>query len=317
MNPEYYEPIRSVSKIFPEHVKHVEFKTPIWRFKDGVSHRSIHDESYALGLVNQTYDEYLEHKKQLKQQQKNNQKQEQQTYWQLQLPFDEQFKRFQDTLLLKDEVTPILQRVADSETLQRSLNRSIQSVRELGYCNDFDMFITFTFGRDHLDVERSIERMTVWLNDQRKQAKKNDSKFDYLLVMEYHKQGGVHFHGLFSGYRGRFVESRNPKTGKPVVKRGKLVYNLLSWTHGFSTMTHIVDKNKTVSYLTKYMTKEMLAVTAGKKRYWRSRDLQRPRVVRNTIPEGYDTGGVIRETEHFKLLFIKKPDTLEVRKGED
>jgi len=197
--------------------------------------------------------------------------------------------RFNETLFMEAVVSPIKAQLAHTDDVERSLRRSKMSVKEIGWCNDFDMFITFTFGKHHYDIDRCIKIMQQWLKDQNKQQKlKTDKKFEYLLVMEYHKDGrGIHFHALFKGYTGRIKESEDPKRrGKPIKKRGKIIYNLPGWSAGFSTMSYVVDKQKSVTYLSKYITKDFAEVRANKKRYWASRGLNRPEKVYNIQPKG-------------------------------
>jgi len=309
---ESYFEIHSVTKIFPTHLKHIEFKKPIR--KSLVSQREQWDESYRLGLVFETYDEFLQRRKKNKLALKNEKQNPIYVPWQLSLPFDAQYGRFLDTMSLDMSPSPTLLQLEAERALKRSVRRSVMNVKELGFCNEFDMFITFTFAHDHFDVQKSIKKMTNWLREQQKKQKtkwglENDRGFEYILVMEYHEKGGVHFHGLFSNYQGRFQESKNPHTGKPVIKGGKIVYNLLSWSHGFSTMTEIRDKNKTVSYVTKYITKTFNQTEfAGKKRYWRSKGLKKAQVVYNR-PVDVPEDAVSYDTDLYRLSYLPDPVT--------
>ena len=306
---DYYE-IHHVTKIFPTFVKQIDFKSPIRKTVEGRSARDKWNESFELGLVFESYDEYIKRKKR----NKINLALEKQTpdiKWQLQLPFDEQYKRFHDSMLAVDEIQPHLDELDRERSLKRSVRRSVMNVKELGFCNDFDMFITFTIGKDHYDVQKSIRKMTSWLKEQqKKQKEQNGTGFEYILVMEYHKKGGVHFHALTNNYMGRFAVARHPKTGNKIIKKGKVVHNILDYKYGFSTMTFIGDKDKAVSYLTKYITKTFAHVEyMGKKRYWRSRGLKKAEIVYNQtrqIPEN----STVYETDMFRLTYITRGDII-------
>lgn len=160
---------------------------------------------------------------------------------------------------------------------RKSLLRSKANLFDYIQCNTFDMFITFSFSKDRYDIQKCKTRMMQWIDNQAKlQKKKHNSKFEYILVMEYHKDGkAIHFHGLFNNYKGAFTKSLNPHTNKPVYQRGKLVHNLKSYRHGFTNMTYIKNQEATGRYVTKYVTKDLIEIP-GQKRYWASKGLKKP-----------------------------------------
>lgn len=79
-----------------------------------------------------------------------------------------------------------------------------------------------------------------------------------------------HFHFLFNNYpKSQLVDS-----GKRDAK-GRIIYNLLNYSLGFTTCTLLDDVKASQFYITKYVTKDLIATTKGKKRYWTSRNLNK------------------------------------------
>lgn len=185
------------------------------------------------------------------------------------------------------------------ESLARSIRRTKTVIYDIIQCNQFKWFGTFTFNcrscpsilqcKNYLkdddrescscppelckrfDDEHIKTIMKVWLKNQRRLH----GKFDYLLIPERHKNGALHFHGLIgANYSGNMIESGKYYNLMPI-------YNVTSFQSGFSDFTEIQDKGKTATYVTKYITKEMPQID-GKKRYWASRGLIRPRIEYNT-----------------------------------
>lgn len=148
-------------------------------------------------------------------------------------------------------------------------NQSIWRARvqliDLCLSNDFNFFITITFKKDRYDVDAKKKQIQIWLNNQRNQY----GPFGYVLVPEFHKDGAVHFHGLFKGYGGVLVDS-----GKKT-DRKQTIYNIASFHGGFTTAVEIDDISKVAGYISKYITKDMLRFK-NRQRYFRSNRLLMP-----------------------------------------
>lgn len=164
---------------------------------------------------------------------------------------------------------------------ERTKQRAFTAMKDIVLCNVFELFVTFTFksGRDNPDLCKS--KMNGWLKRQRKL----DKSFQYVLVPEFHKDGvSLHFHALISGYKGRIVRAVNAKTGRPIVKKKRKVYDFPNYTLGHSEVYYIgeteEDRIKSGFYLLKYVKKE-LPEFGNKKRYWSSRGLNKPVVIDN------------------------------------
>ena len=79
-----------------------------------------------------------------------------------------------------------------------------------------------------------------------------------------------HFHFLFNN----FPKSKLTDSGKKT-KDGQTIYNLLNYSLGFTTATEIKSLQAAQHYITKYVTKDLMSVAKGKKRYWSSKNLKK------------------------------------------
>lgn len=179
--------------------------------------------------------------------------------------------------------------IYNNDKIQRSLRRSKTTVSDLILTNKFTHFATFTFNCKscpkrfncknkpclcppdyckRFDDSHITSKMSVWLdNNVRKHGMK------YVLVPERHKSGALHFHALISDYSGNMKDSgrrRNHRT----------VYNLTGFRSGFTDVEEVQSVQAVSNYIKKYFTKDM-ALIRGNKRYWASRNLQRPIKQRN------------------------------------
>ena len=169
----------------------------------------------------------------------------------------------------------------DETDTERSIRRTRKKIKDYVLCNEFELFATFTFKNDRQNIDRCKTRMADWLKNQRSRI----SKFDYIIVPEFHKdKQSLHFHALFRGYKGKLVQSLNATTAQPIKQNGHNVYEIPGYTLGF-TNVKIIDKNidsqtKVGFYIQKYITKDM-PLFFGKNRYWNSKGLNLPKTEDN------------------------------------
>lgn len=161
--------------------------------------------------------------------------------------------------------------VDKTESLAKSLQRSKSRVIAYALCNSYELFATFTFASERQNVDRCKDRMNNWLKNQKKRT---SSDLRYLIVPEYHKDGvSLHFHALIHGYNGKLTKAINPETGNQRRRGGKPLYNILSFTSGFTDAVKIgqtfEDQQKTGRYIAKYITKDMPRFK-HKNRFWAS-----------------------------------------------
>ena len=189
-----------------------------------------------------------------------------------------------------------------NHSLYTSLNRTKQKIYDYALANDWTngYFFTITFNPDFVDsfnYDECYKRIYQFL----KNVKAQNKDFKYIFVPEFHKSGRIHFHGLGTNCENLiFVDS-----GK--VKNGKKIYNInmRSYKYGFTTVTKVQDTNKVSSYITKYITKELITNTKGKHRYLFSKNLDAPTVSTELV---YDEDKEFNEMliEHNKNYQYKK-----------
>lgn len=164
-----------------------------------------------------------------------------------------------------------IRKYRDEENKRRSVSRSKQSIYELARNGQWEWFITLTFDGskiDRYDYRAVTKKLSDWLSNLRKKS----PELEYLFVPEQHKDGAYHFHGLVA----KMVNVKIVDSGKKC--KGEIIYNLGSYRFGFSTMTRVRDNVAVTRYIAKYVTKELLDSTKGRRRYWASRNLERPAV---------------------------------------
>ncbi|MDO4902123.1 MAG: hypothetical protein Q4A21_01025 [bacterium] len=189
---------------------------------------------------------------------------------------------------------------SEIDTLQKSINRTKTKISDYVLSNNFSHFATFTFDAKNPKIKTEQNRhnfakmsalLQQWLNtEQVNHQRTHGSKFKYLIVPERHKNGAWHFHALLENYLNptdNFHSRKNPyatiseiKNPKPNTKR-KFInrYNL-----GRSEIAPIRDTSKMASYIKKYITKELIT-EPNAKRYWSSRNLNKPELFPNIVSE--------------------------------
>ena len=151
------------------------------------------------------------------------------------------------------------------------------NIIDLAYNNKdkFEYFITLTFSDKEVGEyshEKVIKLLTKWINNQKKQ----NPKMRYILVPEFHKSGRLHFHGLVGRVsKWKMSKAINPHTGKLIKINNTQIYNLDNYKLGYTTISKIKSKEKVTNYISKYATKELITLKS-KKRYWYSRNLDKP-----------------------------------------
>ena len=181
-----------------------------------------------------------------------------------------------DTLEKKEEQkeTEVEEVVNNEEySKQVSKSRTIQKIYEITRSNKWEYFVTLTFNPEKVDsfnYQEVVKNQSKWLNNI-KQRYAPDLK--YIIVPELHKSGRYHFHGLFSDIGNMSLIDSGKRTDC-----NDIIYNIGNYKLGFTTATKVKYPAKASSYITKYVTKDLCATTANKKRYWASRNLDKCKV---------------------------------------
>lgn len=173
--------------------------------------------------------------------------------------------------------------IKDSATiskLETSINDSRNRAKSnlFGYAlnNEWEYFITLTFDPKKVNRLNDGDVIMAWtLFRKRLQYYIKDIKI--LLVPEYHKNGGLHFHGFFGNTFGKlanFLKNSGHKN-----EFGEIIYNLSSDIYDLGHTTAVAIKPgvenqlRVTFYLGKYFTKNNNSVRYNKKSYYRTYNL--------------------------------------------
>jgi len=175
-----------------------------------------------------------------------------------------------------------------ADSLDRSIRRTKRTLYDYIECNDFDLFVTFTFSPkkvNRYDMDAVYMKMQGWLLRQRQKS----SDFGYVIVPEKHKDGAIHFHALISN-------APFPLKQTNVIQDGHRVHNITGFRFGFTNASKIdpEDKKRALNYIAKYVTKDMVTI-ANRRRYWCSKNLKKPAVYHNAM---YDIFGLRDALDH-------------------
>lgn len=166
---------------------------------------------------------------------------------------------------LENTWKPSKKGTANNEKLLENLSRTKNTIYELSECNEWDYFCTFTldkqkYNRYNLDKFR-IDFTQMIRNIRRKY----NCDISYLLIPEKHKDGAWHMHGFIKNLPNEEIRAFGLDEKLPVyildkIKGGNDVYEWLSYRKkfGFCDLERIRDKHRCSSYVTKYVTKDLL-----------------------------------------------------------
>lgn len=160
-----------------------------------------------------------------------------------------------------------------------SKTRSKNKIYDYSRSNDWEWFVTITFDPkkvDSFNYDDCTKKLSKWLNNIRSRYCSN---MKYFFVPEIHKSGRYHFHGLLSDCDGlEFNDSGHVTKATERSPGGEPIYNIGRYRYGFTTATKVKDSYRVSKYIAKYVTKELSALTKGKKRYWASRNCNVPEI---------------------------------------
>lgn len=197
-----------------------------------------------------------------------------------------------------------------NEPRNDSIKRAKDQIFDLVLNNEFEYFFTGTINPDLHDSKSPFELLKPvqqWLKDMVRRY-----GLHYIMIAERHKKGGIHFHGLlksdkelnmvYSGtklYKGHKKPVSDDKAEKMKLFEGREVYNLKSWSFGFTTCIKLQgDRMNTAFYVTKYITKDCKKIFG--RFFWHSQNLKKPLIVIKDMDfdsiESYEVNG-------FKYIF--------------
>lgn len=188
-----------------------------------------------------------------------------------------QVRIFPNGLKVLDEVSSdaVSKYASDSdESIRISSFRSKMEIFDIARSNHWDYFVTLTLDKqqvDRYDYDAVVQRMQTFTKYLRRH------RCEWLIVPELHKDGAFHFHGLLHDPGGnltlKYWGQKHTKSGEWYDE-----YDLVGYSLGFTSVSKVRDQARVSNYITKYTTKELLkTVPKGRKRYWSSRGLLRPK----------------------------------------
>lgn len=177
-----------------------------------------------------------------------------------------------------------------------SMKRAVDKIYDLSFQNEWNYFMTITIDPEQFnskDVKEVYKKLSYWLRNM-----VNRKGLKYLLIPEYHKNGGIHAHALINDcfnleHSGRYLYSGKAYKAETLQEKGidvstlKPVYNVPEWKYGFSTAIP-VDGNpaRLACYITKYITKDCKKIFG--KYYLSSRNLNRDTEISLCNSEKFD-----------------------------
>lgn len=161
--------------------------------------------------------------------------------------------------------------------LDNSFSRARSMVLQYALCNPWTYFFTGTLDRqkfDRYDLDTFNSRLTQFIRDKRKIY---ESKIQYLLVPEKHKDGAWHIHGLVHNLPDAAVCGFAPPAPKKLIDGGFLNWPDYMHKFGFCSLAPIRDPIATAYYISKYVSKDLAQREGdlGKHLYFHSRPLKK------------------------------------------
>ncbi|UBH14309.1 rolling circle replication-associated protein [Macrococcus armenti] len=146
-------------------------------------------------------------------------------------------------------------------------------IKDYILCNIFTEFWTLTFDPKKFGGEVSDELAYSTMHTFLKKLRRKYGKFNYIAIPERHKSGQIHWHMVTGNLNVELIDS-----GKTF--RNQKIYNCNEWEHGFTNVQKMRSKSKVSSYVTKYITKDLLysPVRKHKCKYWCSKGLELPEI---------------------------------------
>ena len=175
----------------------------------------------------------------------------------------------------KYELKEMKKEIDTERSRKVSNSRAKQKIYELARSNEWEYFLTLTFAKDRYEYDILTAKLKNWIN-RTKKTYAPDMK--YIFVPELHKDGALHFHGIVSDIGKLPLVDSGHKD-----KSGNTIYNIDCYKMGFTTATKVTDSGRVASYLTKYITKDLMSYSKGKKKYWASRNLNQPNITEYCI----------------------------------
>lgn len=186
--------------------------------------------------------------------------------------------------------------LTDEEEKERvSLCRTKRRIKEICLCNAFEYFVTMTVSSkikeyNRFDLEDCVDNCKKFMH----KLKRKSKNFKFIFIIEEHKEGGYHFHGMMKNLPSGDIYQN---------KYGYLSSHILDGL-GYNSFSEIDDYNKCCNYITKYITKKCLR-TENNQIYFCSRGLNKPQ---EEIMLNQDLGLIFGKENIFMNEYCQKKD---------
>ena len=156
-----------------------------------------------------------------------------------------------------------------SANFDRARRRARAKVRDLALANHFQWFVTLTLDSaivNRYDISSFGRVFTRWLDNAVRRR-----GLSYVIVPERHKDGAIHFHGLFNDALPMVNSGHTDAAGHPI-------FNCTAWKFGFSACVQIYGSyTQAVSYVCKYIGKQ--GEKPGGRWYYSGGKLEKPTIL--------------------------------------
>ncbi|PKM73902.1 MAG: hypothetical protein CVU91_02315 [Firmicutes bacterium HGW-Firmicutes-16] len=190
--------------------------------------------------------------------------------------------------------------------MENAFSRARSMIKQYGLCNDWDYFVTLTLDPkkyNRYELGKFKTDLIRFACDIRKKYKKlNSRRLSFVFVPENHKDGAWHMHGLLYGLPecavSEFIKGVHPDY---LVDNGFLNWKDYADKFGFVSLGIIRDKVGTVLYTTKYINKDIKALSdmKGEHLYMASRPLKTAEKVADVYGNYAELDS--RLTEHYRF----------------
>lgn len=163
-----------------------------------------------------------------------------------------------------------------------SISRTKRNIRRICLSNNFEYFATWTIDSklcDRFHLENCIDEMRKHL----KAFHRKYNSFKYIYIIETHKNGAFHFHGLVKGIPVDELKKYSkgekyniPKYIYDSVEKGAEIFHCSFFDSrlGFNTFSKIKSYTKCCNYIIKYISKDFVK-TKENQIYFCSRGLSK------------------------------------------
>lgn len=162
----------------------------------------------------------------------------------------------------------------------KNINRTKFQLQRLAKANieKFKTFITLTFSENIKDIDLCNKKFHSFVT----MVRRIEKEFAYICVPEFQKRGAVHYHLMTN-----LDIKQNSLIIIPQKDGRRNCFDVKYWNNGFSSVEAITS-DKVVSYLSKYMTKDIDNRLFSKKRYFYSQNLVKPEEAYLDLSNVYD-----------------------------